>query len=96
MATGPYSNLFTTYPNAESWSAADPEEMGLVLLRDLKSHSPFNLSAYNMVALIRDHYRQEFGNQDAANRRLAVLLEAYQWLRNAGLIVPSPNEPQNF
>ena len=96
MAVGPYQNLFGAFPSRDTWRAAEPEEMGPVLLRDLRSHTAANsLSPQNMLGPFPEHFYREFGVQPT-NDDIAIVLEAYQWLRNVGLIAPSPSQPRDF
>jgi uncharacterized protein (TIGR02391 family) len=96
MVAGPYANLLTTYPTREAWLAADPEEMGLVLLRDLKAHSTSGFCPQNILGLLRERYSHDWGGGEQTGARIAVVFEAYQWLRNVGFIVPSAAQPRDF
>jgi hypothetical protein len=75
--------------------AASPEDMGIVLLRDLRTTTP-TISLHNIMALLRERYFQEWGGQGPTEERLGPVAEAYQWLRGVGLIAPSPDQPNDF
>jgi uncharacterized protein (TIGR02391 family) len=96
MAAGPYQNLFATFPNPAAWRAAEPDEMGPVLLRDLRSQSAANsLCPQNILGPLQDHCYREWGVQ-ATNAEIASVFEAYQWLKNVGLLAPAPSQPRDF
>jgi hypothetical protein len=96
MTPGPFQNLFAAYPTAEAWVAAEPEDMGPVLLRDLMSHSAGSpLCLNNLQAPLQEHFHRERGVYPTA-RDIAAVFEAYEWLRNVGLIAPSPVQPRDF
>jgi uncharacterized protein (TIGR02391 family) len=96
MTSGPFQNLFAAYPTGEAWEAADPEDMGPVLLRDLKSQSASNnLCLNNLHGPLQDHFSRERGRYPT-DPEIAVFFEAYHWLRNVGLLAPSPRQSRDF
>jgi uncharacterized protein (TIGR02391 family) len=92
--TGPFPNLVAAFPSIEAWVAASPEEMGVVLWRDLRHMRSFSL--HNLLATMRERNYHEWGGQAPTEERLGPIAEAYQWLRTVGVIAPSSENPDDF
>ena len=91
-----FPKLFETFPDAESLLAVEPEELAEPLLISLAGNQnirPENLISYGMMAAsfegggreMRQKYPPEYDN-----RILFALKEAWQWLKNEGLVAQRP------
>jgi hypothetical protein len=87
---GPYRSLLQRYPTHDAWMAPEPEDMALLVLRELAVGS-CQISLHNMAATMRERYYQHWGAEHTPNR-LRVLAEAYAWLKTAGLLVQDPTQ----
>lgn len=87
---GPYRSLLQRYPTDDAWMAAEPEDMALLVLRELAVGSR-QVCLHNMAATMRERYYQHWGAERTPDR-LRVLAEAYAWLKTAGLLVQDPTQ----
>ena len=92
--SGPYAGLFAAFPDRAAWLNASPEEIGVVLVQDLRHSESFSL--HYLLATMREHYARLWPDPAELQVRLAAVAEAYQWLRTIGLIAPNPRQVDDF
>jgi len=86
---GPLASLVRRYPTTQAWLASEPEDMGIVLLRELASGTMQRQFSGNALALMLRESYGRFWGPEWTHKILDAFSEAYAWLNAAGLIVPS-------